>query len=93
MHTILRKNEHVVFRKIDDEYILVPLVSSVADGESIFNLNETGAIIWEKIDGKKKLTDIVKEIQREYEGEEQQLENDVFSFVHEMATANLIEVL
>jgi hypothetical protein len=90
---VIRKSENVVFRKIEDEYLLVPLVSSVADGETIFNLNETGAIIWDKIDGKKRLMDIIKEIQTEYEVEEQQLENDVFSLLNEMVDARLIEVL
>jgi coenzyme PQQ biosynthesis protein PqqD len=91
MSTVPRKSENVVFRKIEDEYILVPMVASAADVESIFNLNETGAAIWEKIDGKKSLTDIIKEIQTEYEGEEQQLENDVISFMNEMIEAKLVE--
>jgi hypothetical protein len=52
MNLILKKSENTVFRKIGDEYILVPIAASVADVESIFNLNETGAAIWDKIDGK-----------------------------------------
>ena len=90
MHTILKKSENVVFRKIQDEYILVPIVASAADVESIFNLNETGAAVWEKIDGAKKLSDIITEIKAEYESEGERIENDVMAFVNEMMEAGLI---
>jgi len=90
--TVPRKSENVVFRKVAGEYILVPLVASAADVESIFNLNETGAAIWDKVDGKKSIKDIVVEIQGEYEVEDNQLERDVISFVDEMTEAKLIEV-
>ena len=92
MNSILRKSENAVFRKIGDEYILVPIAASVADVESIFNLNETGAAIWDKIDGKKSLKEIIREIEEEYEAEGQQLETDVVKFVNEMMAAKLIEV-
>lgn len=91
MVTILKKSENVVFRKIQNEYILVPIVASAADVESIFNLNETGAAVWERIDGVKKLSDIITDIKAEYEGEGKQIDNDVMAFVNEMIEAELIE--
>jgi len=90
MDTILNKSENVVFRKIQDEYILVPIVASAADVESIFNLNETGAAVWEKIDGAKKLSDIITDIKAEYANEGGQIESDVMAFVNEMMEAQLI---
>jgi len=91
MDAVPKRSENIVFRKIEDEYILVPMVASAADVESIFNLNETGAAIWDKIDGKKSLKDIVAEIQAEYDSRVQQLESDVMTFVNEMMDARLIE--
>ena len=92
MDAVPKRSENIVFRKIEDEYILVPMVASAADVESIFNLNETGAAVWERIDGKKNLKDIVAEIQAEYEADGKQLENDVMAFVNEMMDAKLFEV-
>jgi coenzyme PQQ biosynthesis protein PqqD len=91
MDTVIRKSENVIFRKIEDEYILVPIVSSAADVESIFNLNKTGATVWERIDGIKSIKDIIKEMKAEYENGNNQIENDVISFVREMMEAKLIE--
>ena len=90
MDTVLKKSENIVFRKIQDEYILVPMVASAADVESIFNLNETGAAVWERIDGAKKLSDIISDIKAEYENEGGQIEDDVMTFVHEMMEAKLL---
>ena len=91
MDTVIKKSENVVFRKIEDEYILVPMVASAADVESIYNLNETGAAVWERVDGKKSIKDIIEEIKAEYEDEGNQIENNVISFVREMTEAKLIE--
>lgn len=90
LDSALRKSENVVFRKIEDEYILVPMVASAADVESIFNLNETGAAVWEKVDGKKTLKNIIHELQAEYE-DEGHLEDEAIAFVNEMMEAKLIE--
>ena len=92
MDTIVKKSENIVFRKIQDEYILVPIVASAADVESIFNLNETGAAVWERIDGIKKLSEIIEDIKSEYESEDKKLEDDVMAFVNEMIDAKLIEI-
>jgi hypothetical protein len=89
--TFPRRSENIVFRKVAGEYILVPIAASAADVESIFNLNKTGAAIWEKLDGKKSLKDIIADIQEEYEVEDYRLERDIISFVDEMIAAKLIE--
>lgn len=92
MGTVLRKSQNVVFRKIENEFILVPILASAADVESIFNLNETGAAVWERIDGTKKLSDIIEDIKAEYESEGSRIEDDVMAFVNEMVEAKLIEI-
>ena len=92
MDTIIKKSENVVFRKIQDEYILVPIVASAADVESIFILNETGAAVWEMIDGVRKLSDIVGNIKSEYESEGEQTERDIMAFVDDMMEARVVGV-
>jgi hypothetical protein len=92
MDTIFKKSENVVFRKIQDEYILVPIVASAADVESIFNLNETGAAVWERIDGIKKLSDIIEDIKTEYESEGKDIDDDVTAFVNELIEAKLVKI-
>jgi hypothetical protein len=91
LDSVPNKNENSVFRKIGDECIVVSVASSVADVNSIFCLNETGAVIWDLMDGKRNLRDIVSEIGGQFETAGKQLETDVISFVRDMVEFKLIE--
>ncbi|MBI5640013.1 MAG: PqqD family protein [Nitrospirae bacterium] len=92
MDSIPRKSGNIVFRKIEDEYILVPMISSSEDTDAVFNLNELGAAIWDKVDGKNRLQDIIRELGEEYDSEPGQLQTDVLAFVRDLIKDKLIEV-
>lgn len=91
--SILRRREDIVFRKIEEEYVLVPMAGSSEDIECIFNLNETGSVIWEKIDGKKSLQDILDEVCSEYQGDQNIIKSEAIEFISELKKARLIEVV
>ncbi len=87
LDAIFTRNEEVVSRKIVDELILVPMRKDVADMETLYTLNEVGARVYELIDGKRALREIVNTIVNEFEVTEQQAESDVREFI-----AQLLEV-
>jgi len=91
--TILKQNPEVVFRKIEDEYILMPLAATGDDVDSLYNLNQTGGAIWEKIDGKKTIADIVEELHGEYDRDRETIEQEVVEFVTEIKTAGLLVIV
>jgi hypothetical protein len=79
-----RKNENFVYRKIGDETVLVPIRDNVADMDSIYNLNEVGAFIWEKIDGRRRLIDIKEMIVSEYNVRSNEAEKDLLELVGQL---------
>ncbi len=85
-----RKNSDIVSRKIDDEFILVPICKAVGDVNCIYTLNETGASIWQLIDGKRKLKEMEDEIFKEYEVDSQVLEKDIEEIMKEFEEINCI---
>ncbi len=87
LDAIFARNEEVVSRKIVDELILVPMRKDVADMETLYTLNEVGARVYELIDGKRALREIVSSIVNDFEVTEQQAESDVREFI-----AQLLEV-
>ncbi len=87
LDAIFARNEEVVSREIVDELILVPMRKDVADMETLYTLNEVGARVYELIDGKRALREIVNTIVKEFEVTEQQAESDVREFI-----AQLLEV-
>jgi len=79
-----KRNENFVFRKIDNETILVPIKDNVGDMGFIFNLNEVGAFVWEHLDGKNRLLDIKNMISEEFDVSSQEAEKDLCEFVSEL---------
>jgi hypothetical protein len=83
--SILSQSTTIVTRKTGNEYVLVPITNNIADMNSVYTLNETGAFIWEQIDGKRTLEDIINELINEYDIDRQNAESDVFSFIENMS--------
>ena len=84
LDAVFARNEEVVSRKIVDELILVPMRKDVADMETLYTLNEVGARVYELIDGKRSLREIVNSIVNEFEVTEQQAESDVREFIAQL---------
>ena len=52
---------------------------------SVYTLNETGAFIWEQIDGKRSVEEIITALTNVYDIDKQNAESDVNSFVENMS--------
>ena len=64
--SIYAPSEDVVAREVQGEFIIIPITSGIADLEDeIFSLNETGRAIWDKLDGKKSLRNVIDETMKE----------------------------
>lgn len=74
----------IVTRKTGNEYVLVPIANNIADMNSVFTLNESGAFIWELIDGKRDVEAIIAEMVKEYDIDETTAGEDVLSFLEKM---------
>lgn len=70
----------VVFRKINEEYLLIPLTDNIADMDSIYRLSETGAFIWGIMDGERDISDITAKVVEEFEVGREEAEKDVLQF-------------
>lgn len=67
----------MVFRRIADEIILVPIRRNVGDVECIYTLNEVGARIWALIDGTRRVEEIRDRIVGEFEVSQGEAEEDL----------------
>ena len=74
----------MVFRRIGDEVVLVPIRWQTADMESIYTLNETGAAIWEMLDGQRTLAQIRDALVDAYNVAPEDAERDAIEFIQTM---------
>jgi hypothetical protein len=84
LEKVYKKSDSVVFRKIGEEYILVPIRQDVGDLESIYTLNETAARIWELTDGKTQASKIKEKIVEEFDVEPEEAEKDLIEHLQQL---------
>jgi hypothetical protein len=84
LKSVPHQSSSIVTRKTGNEYVLVPLSDNIADMDSVYTLNETGAFLWELIDGKKCINDLVEALVAEYNVDRDNAEKDVFEFLDNM---------
>jgi hypothetical protein len=84
-------SEDVVAREIEGELIIVPLVADIGDMEDeLYTLNETGRDIWERLDGRRRLQEVVRELCAEYQAEPGRIEVDVLGLVTELVRRRML---
>jgi hypothetical protein len=88
---VYRRNPDIVYREIAGEYILVPIHHKAGEADSIYVLNETGTRIWELVDGKRTLADIIALITAEFDVDEKTLADDLLEYVGEMVTSGTLQ--
>ena len=77
-------SEDVVAREIEGDLIIVPLTSEVGDMEDeLYSLNETARDIWDRLDGKTSLRDLINQLSDEYDASFQEIKADVFGLIKE----------
>jgi len=85
-----QKDPQIVYREIAGESILVPIRPNADDLDSIYTLNETGAMIWALLDGLHTLTDIVDEILAEFEIDREQAEQDLLELIRDLESIGAV---
>jgi len=91
LQSIYARSDDIVSREIEGEVIIVPLVAGIGDAEDeLYTLNETGKAIWNRLDGKKTLQDIAKELAAEFDAPLQEIETDVAGLVNELVKRKML---
>ena len=84
LKSVLSHSPLIVTKKTGNEYILVPVTDNIADMDSVYTLNETGAFIWEQIDGKKNIENIIESITGEFSIDESDARTDLIEFIDKL---------
>lgn len=71
-------------RNVGGELVLVPLKNNIAEMNKLFTLNEVGAFIWDNIDDKKTIEDIVDLVMKEFEIDPETAQKDTLEFLEQL---------
>ena len=92
LDSVIVRNEDIIFRKIEDEYVLVPMFASSDEVEHIYNLNKVGTDVWERINGKRTVGDIINDLIGEYEATPEQITKDVLDFLNDIYGSKIVRL-
>ena len=84
LNEIPRKSPDIIARRTGDEYVLVPVTDNIADMTSMYTLNETGAFIWDMIDGVRTAEDIARALALEYNTDLEITRGDVEQYLSDL---------
>ena len=88
---IYARHPDYVQRDVAGECILVPIRRSLAEANSIYVLNETGAAFWNRLDGSQRLQDITADLCTEYNVATDQLHRDLETLLADLLSIHAIE--
>lgn len=84
-------SKEVITRQIEGELVIVPMISGVGDLNSqMYSLNETGTAVWEKLDGKTRLEDIIRDLAKEYNTSYDQAKADILDIMELLEKMGLL---
>jgi hypothetical protein len=84
-------SDDIVAREIEGEIIIVPLVAGIGDMENeLFTLNETGKSVWDKLDGRRTLNQVIDELAAAYQAEAGEIDQDVLGLVTELVRRRML---
>ncbi len=78
-------------RRVADEAVVVPIRARAADLDSVFTLNEVGALVWAELESPRTVDAIVRRIVEEFEVGEDVARADVAQFLGTLVEAGMIE--
>lgn len=88
---IYSKHPDYVQRDVAGECILVPIRRTLTEANSIYVLNETGAALWNRIDGRRTTQDIVADFCNEYAVATDQLAKDFAALLDDLLSIQAVE--
>ena len=90
--SIYKRSENIVSRDIAGETILVPIRGKLADMQNIFTLNGVGVYIWDHLDGKRSLTEILDLLLDHFEVSKLEAEQDILEFIDQITKTGLASI-
>ncbi len=90
LKAIYAPSEDVVAREVQGEFIIIPITSGIGDEDNIFTLNEFGRAIWDKLDSKKSLKEVVNSLCLEFDSSKTEIENDVVDLTKELIKKKIL---
>lgn len=90
---IYRKSDNVVERRIRGEHVLVPIMGSLEQLDSIYTLNETAGLVFSRVAAGASLETVALELAQTYRVTPDQAREDVDRVVRDLVHIGALDVV
>ena len=87
----MKINENFVLREVAGSWVVIPVGEKSTDFNGMMNLNESGVLLWHKLEKGAEKEDLVSVLTAEYDVSDEVAETDVDSFIDVLKNAGCIE--
>jgi len=87
------RNREVVTRQIEGELVIVPIRSGVGNLNSLYTLNQVGALLWDFMNESHTIREMVSRVCGEFEVTASQAQCDIQNFLAAMLEEKLVQPL
>jgi len=87
------RNPDIVFRRMRDELILLPIHSKDKESRQFYYVEEVGGRVWELLDGTKACRHIVETIALEFGVKKDRVGEEILAFLGDLKEEDLIRRL
>ena len=91
MSEILKKRDNIVSRKVAGDSLLIPIRGRLADMQRIFAVDSVGEFVWDHIDGRNTLAQILDAVAEEFEVDRATAREDLLAFIKSLRRTELLE--
>lgn len=88
----MKINENFVLREVAGSWVIIPIGEKSVDFNGMMNLNESGVLLWRKLEEGAEKEDLVSALTSEYDVSDEVAETDIDSFIDVLKKAGCIEI-
>ena len=87
----MRRNRDVATRRVLDETIVVPVRGQTAARQEIYVFNEVAAFVWERLDGRRRVKELVEDVVAHFDVDVETARVDVETLLTDLRELGLVE--
>lgn len=87
----MKLKEKLVLRQVAGTWVVLPMGKDVINFDGMLNLNDTGVLLWKKLECGAEKQELIEALMEKYDVSEEQASADIEEFIEKLFKAGCLE--
>ena len=87
----MKLKEKLVLRQVAGTWVVLPMGKDVISFDGMLNLNDTGVLLWKRLESGAEKQDLIEALTAEYDVSEEQASADIDEFIEKLFKAGCLQ--